>query len=349
MRILYLEDDPNDAELARCAFRSQQPGSRFEIAESIEKAIENIEKHAIDYFDLFLSDYELPDGDASEFMKTLRLRGFPQPVVIITGNDDPRVAARLLEEGAAAFFGKSKENFNNLPNKLEGFRKIPTNKKQNPININVLYLVKNPIDAELTQHHFKSNAPHIHLRVVSSSEELIRICKLPVKNPEFDAILLDNNIPGTGGIQTLTEIKVKCRIDLPIILLLDSSDDDLSIQALKLGADNWVVKNIGYFQLLPQIIEVAITKARLIRDQKASLERERLFRLMTENSRDITFRINLAPKINFQYLSPSVKSRTGFLPEELTSDFHFVEKRIHPKISKNFMRLLSIPMRQVQT
>ncbi|HLM69647.1 MAG TPA: response regulator, partial [Longimicrobium sp.] len=58
-------------------------------------------------FDCVFLDYSLPDGDGLTFLRGLRAAGIAVPVVMLTGQQDDRVAAQLGESGAADYVDKA--------------------------------------------------------------------------------------------------------------------------------------------------------------------------------------------------------------------------------------------------
>jgi len=66
-----------------------------------------------------------------------------------------------------------------------------------------------------------------------------------------DAILLDVNMPGMGGLETCREIR--CTLDVPIVMLTVRNAERDKVLALDAGADDYVVKPFGMAELLARI------------------------------------------------------------------------------------------------
>ena len=81
---------------------------------------------------------------------------------------------------------------------------------------------------------------------------------------EFDAVLLDLKMPGMDGIETLKELR-KLDPDIPVIMVTAFGDIATAVEAIKLGAYDFVEKP-------PQISRIMVTLRRAI--EKAALERE---------------------------------------------------------------------------
>ncbi len=84
------------------------------------------------------------------------------------------------------------------------------------------------------------------------------------ENTPFDAVLLDLKMPGMDGIETLKELR-KHDPDIPVIMVTAFGDITTAVEAIKLGAYDFVEKP-------PQISRIMVTLRRAI--EKAALERE---------------------------------------------------------------------------
>ncbi len=70
---------------------------------------------------------------------------------------------------------------------------------------------------------------------------------------EFDAILLDMDMPKLNGLEILKIIKDK-KISSPVIILTGVSDVDLAVKAMKLGAFDYLTKPVDDEQLLGTLV-----------------------------------------------------------------------------------------------
>ena len=67
----------------------------------------------------------------------------------------------------------------------------------------------------------------------------------------FDLIILDLVMPGTGGIEVCTQMREQS--DVPIIVLSAHGEEELKVQALDAGADDFVTKPFGQEELLARM------------------------------------------------------------------------------------------------
>lgn len=80
----------------------------------------------------------------------------------------------------------------------------------------------------------------------------------------FDSVLLDLKMPGMDGIETMLEIR-KISTDIPIIIVTAYGDIPTAVEAIKLGAYDFVEKP-------PQISRIVVTLKRAM--ERRELERE---------------------------------------------------------------------------
>jgi two-component system KDP operon response regulator KdpE len=68
----------------------------------------------------------------------------------------------------------------------------------------------------------------------------------------FDAVLLDVNMPGIGGIETLRRIRLFAP-RLPVLMLTVRDGEDEKVRALEMGADDYVTKPFSVRELVARI------------------------------------------------------------------------------------------------
>jgi len=73
-----------------------------------------------------------------------------------------------------------------------------------------------------------------------------------LRTEPFDAVLLDVNMPGIGGIETLRRIRATAP-RLPVIMLTVRDREEEKVNALELGADDYVTKPFGVRELVARI------------------------------------------------------------------------------------------------
>lgn len=82
----------------------------------------------------------------------------------------------------------------------------------------------------------------------SRGEEAVQL----VQARSFDAVLLDINMPGMGGIRTLLRLR-SLAPRLPILMLTVRDDEESKIEALERGADDYITKPFSMRECIARI------------------------------------------------------------------------------------------------
>ena len=90
-----------------------------------------------------------------------------------------------------------------------------------------------------------------------------------VDKEDFDVILLSCDLPGSNGIEILSDLQYK---DLkgPVIMMANKKDEEFSAQAMRMGAYDFVIRHEDFEKGLPLVMHNALITFR------AAKERERL-------------------------------------------------------------------------
>jgi PAS domain S-box-containing protein len=172
MRILYVEDDPHDADLTVRALRKSTPHFRVETVSTIGEALARLERIDSDPLDLVFADVRLRDGDGLSLLRHVRERGLPVAVVFITGMRDEETAVAALKVRADDYVVKRKDYLDRLPVLLESalsHHRADVARRAYPGNI--LYAEDEPRDTEHTRRHFAVHAEHLQLDLVHTVAE----------------------------------------------------------------------------------------------------------------------------------------------------------------------------------
>jgi phosphoserine phosphatase RsbU/P len=78
----------------------------------------------------------------------------------------------------------------------------------------------------------------------------------------FDVVLMDYFLPGKNGLQITKEMMDK-RIDLPIVFLTVNKDFELALEVMRLGVEDYLVKEEISSPVLPKTVLRVIEKHRM--------------------------------------------------------------------------------------
>jgi PAS domain S-box-containing protein len=289
MRVLYVEDDPRDADLTIRELAKSAPHISFETVSTIEKALERLGRLASEPLDLVLADVHLRDGVGLSLLDYIRENSLPVAVVIVTGMGDEDTAVAALKARADDYVVKRKDYLNRLPavltSALDHFR-ADAARRANPLC--VFYAESDLRAVEKTRRHLAVYASHIHLDVVGNAVEAITTLRSQ-NTQSYDALLLNFELPEHNAFEILRELRLTSQPDLPVVLLCDEDHEELAQQALKLGASSYLVKRPGYLYQLSWELDQAHARAELQRREAALYASEERNRAILNAIPDLMF------------------------------------------------------------
>ena len=90
-----------------------------------------------------------------------------------------------------------------------------------------------------------------------------------VRSSRFDAVLLDINMPGMGGIE-VCRIMRKTAPRLPIVMLTVQGSEDRKVEALDAGADDYITKPFQLRELTARL-RAAVRRNKIAEDGEAAI------------------------------------------------------------------------------
>src|SRR4029079_462743 len=119
MRVLYVEDDPRNADLTVRVLSRTASHITLETLASIDEAHARLQRLASDPIDLVLTDMHLRDGDGLSLLNYIRENSLPMAVVIVTGMGDEDTAVAALKARVDDYVVKRKGYLEKLRVPLE--------------------------------------------------------------------------------------------------------------------------------------------------------------------------------------------------------------------------------------
>ncbi|MFC1568978.1 histidine kinase dimerization/phosphoacceptor domain -containing protein [bacterium] len=119
----------------------------------------------------------------------------------------------------------------------------------------ILYIEDNPGDVRLFEKMVSNSMMSIE---VSTADKLETGMEMVCEN-NFDAIFMDLGLPDSQGIESMKTLIESC-VDTPVIVLTGHHDEDVGVQAIQAGAQDYLVKGIDYSAMFHRIIQNAIER-----------------------------------------------------------------------------------------
>jgi PAS domain S-box-containing protein len=174
--------------------------------------------------------------------------------------------------------------------------------------VQVLLIEDNPTDVLLLREQFEHDALADFRLIVA---ERLSLGLALVQQTHFDVILLDLGLPDCQGLETFKRLHAQIR-DVPVLVFSGFWDEQLAVQAVQLGAQDYLVKGYTAWEFTTRAIRNAIERHQL---QNTLVSQDKQFRTLIENSSEAIALILADGTILYE--SPAVERILGYLPEEL--------------------------------
>ena len=188
-------------------------------------------------------------------------------------------------------------------------------------DLRILLVEDNPIDVLLfTKMLDGLPEPTFDVAHASNLEDALQL----LDESEFQILLLDLFLPKTYGLETLKQV-LDHHIDVPVIVLTGLDDRQLAVEAVRLGAQDYLFKGNLNKEWLWCAIRNALERHRMSARLRASEERYALAARGAENGLwDWDLRTNRI------FLSARWKSTVGYQESEIGSDPNEWLSRVAP-------------------
>lgn len=161
------------------------------------------------------------------------------------------------------------------------------NHQGSPVNtIRVLMIEDNPDDVYLMRRLIgaTTSTPRIVLETADTlSEGMARL-----EQGGIDAVLLDLSLPDSSGLATLIRLRER-NLHVPVVVQTGLSDEDLGMEAVRQGAQDYLIKGEADIGLLVRALRYAIERHGI--EEELRQHRSNLEALVAERTADLQ-RIN---------------------------------------------------------
>lgn len=162
-------------------------------------------------------------------------------------------------------------------------------------NVRVLIVEDNPADAYLVSEYLRSGDDSADVQIVSRISEATEALAVE----RADAILLDMSLPDGQGLEVVDRIRAVAG-NTPIVILSGLQDEALATQAVKAGAQDYLIKGHVDDIVVRRAVRYAIERERL--QLRLALSEERL---RAENAR-LEFLTRIATRLFSTMDAPSL-------------------------------------------
>ena len=277
MKILYVTGHLRDADFVEHELHRLLPECRLDVSPTIEDALQRLS--APDACDAVLVDAVLPDGEAPRLAAHVRQVALPVPVIVLLGANDPNPPLQALEAGADDYLVKRQQHLGRLPAMLRGAleRYRPPDEEKRRV-LEVLYVGDAAAAPDQLKDPSRMRLEPARLRADGSLEQLEGAA---IEQIPYDVIIVDDTLAGAHPLRALKDALVRAP-EVPVILLAAPGHENLAFQALKMGADDCLVKTEGFADRLLLAVRKAISQRGVLREKAALHTTEGRLRLVLE-------------------------------------------------------------------
>ena len=136
----------------------------------------------------------------------------------------------------------------------------------------------------------------------------------------YDVVVVDQSMPVYDGLQVIRLLAAQGPLP-PMIMVTGTGNEEIAVEALKLGARDYIVKDVegGYLDLLPSVIERVLQQQRLDEERRQALEAlresEEKYRTILGSIEEGYYEVDIAG--NFTFFNDSLCRLLGYPEDEL--------------------------------
>lgn len=90
---------------------------------------------------------------------------------------------------------------------------------------------------------------------------------------KYDVLVVDYSLPGPNGLEVMRRLGSR-GIFPPIVMVTGKGDERIAVQAMKLGAKDYIVKDEAgrYLELVPRVVERILAERRLLEEKQRAVQ-----------------------------------------------------------------------------
>src|SRR5579872_4073087 len=200
--------------------------------------------------------------------------------------------------------------------------------------LTILTVEDNPSDLFLLEHMIRSSG--LIIRQLYSTDRIREAYSL-LTTHEIDVVLLDLTLPDSFGIHSFIYLKPVVQ-KIPVIILTGLSDTNVALEAIKEGAQDYLVKGELTESLLAKAIQYSMERMRTLETLRESNER---FNTVVKATNDAIWDWDIVTNKVFM-VGDTYKQLFGHNVVNAYSPEHLWESIIHPADKQRVLAKLSL-------
>src|SRR5213593_2881682 len=148
--------------------------------------------------------------------------------------------------------------------------------------LRILHIEDNPDDRTLIQRELRRKYADLQVTPVLSATDFARALE---EDAVYDLVLTDYHLGWTDGLAILRTVKDRCP-DCPVIMVTGTGSEEIAVEAMKAGLDDYVLKAAHNFGRLSVAVKTVLERAQ---ERRALRESEDRFHAFMDNSPAVAF------------------------------------------------------------
>ena len=180
--------------------------------------------------------------------------------------------------------------------------------------IRILLVEDTETDVLIIRRTLSRSTLDYELTVVRQAEEALQL--LETDASRFDVLVTDHRLPGMHGLELCREL-LRCAYPVATVMLTGQGSEDLAVQALRVGVDEYLIKDTrgGYLALFPLVVEEVLKRQQDRLEHRRAESRLLHLAAIVESSHDAIIGCDLQTRI--VSWNPAAERMFGFSRDEV--------------------------------
>src|SRR3989442_13534793 len=139
--------------------------------------------------------------------------------------------------------------------------------------LRILHIEDNPDDRALIQRELRRKYADLQVTPIQNATDFARVLE---EAEAYDLVLTDYHLGWTDGMAILRAVKDRCP-DCPVIMVTGTGSEEIAVEAMKAGLDDYVLKAAHNFGRLSVAVKAVLERAQERRGLRERGERLHAF------------------------------------------------------------------------